>query len=461
LVSGTLQASGNRIAVTLTADDLAHNRSLVNREFTGVRQDLLALEDQIFNQVVNTLTIQRTSDERARNALKPTEKFEAYDLYLQGQDILRGKRSLENARKALEKFEEARRIDAGFPQAYTGIADTYVRMWDEDHSLGLEGALGAAEEAKRLNDNLPEVHNSLGTIYADMGRTEGAIIELQRALQLAPNSDETWRRLGLALEKAGRRDQEVQALQKAVEINPYYPGNPYALGQTYFDLGRNREALEMFQQVVKLAPQNARGYASSGAVYYRLGEWDQCLASFQKAISLSPNASYYSSLGVAYFYLGRSREAGEAFETAVRKDPQSPEFLVNLADYYRWSNQTAKANATYDKAIEIALGRLGRNSKDSDAMGKAATAYAKEGKLDRAQQFIRSARSIDARDNDLMYREAVIYALAGQRSEAFASLKSALENGYSAIEAKLDPDLKILRDMPEFQSLVTASTAHK
>ena len=129
--------------------------------------------------------------------------------------------------------------------------------------------------------------------------------------------------------------------------------------------------------------------------------------------------------------------------------------------FFSWSNQTAKANATYDKAIEIALGRLGRNSKDSDAMGKAATAYAKEGKLDRALQFIRSARSIDARDNDLMYREAVIHALAGQRAEAFGSLKSALENGYSAIEAKLDPDLKILRDMPEFQSLLTTTPTHK
>ena len=95
-------------------------------------------------------------------------------------------------------------------------------------------ALGAAQQAKRLNDNLPEVYLSLGSIYTAIGRTHEAIVELTRALELEPNSDDALHRLGLAYLKANRPAEAINAYKLATRVNPYLWSNYNFLGGAYF-----------------------------------------------------------------------------------------------------------------------------------------------------------------------------------------------------------------------------------
>jgi len=128
---------------------------------------------------------------------------------------------------------------------------------------------------------------------------------------------------------------------------------------------------------------------------------------------------------------------------------------LNLADAYRWSGQSAKAAAAYDQAISLAYKSIQVNPKDTDAIGNLALCYAKKGDAKRALEFITRARTIDPKDNSLMYEEATVHAIAGQRAEAISSLGQALRSGYSFQEARSDPELKTLREMPEFQRLAS------
>ena len=70
-----------------------------------------------------------------------------------------------------------------------------------------------------MNDQMPQVHNSLGTVYSRTGRTHEAISELKRALELQPNSDETLRRLGVAYRAAGQTDLALDAIRQARQID--------------------------------------------------------------------------------------------------------------------------------------------------------------------------------------------------------------------------------------------------
>ncbi len=127
----------------------------------------------------------------------------------------------------------------------------------------------------------------------------------------------------------------------------------------------------------------------------------------------------------------------------------------NLADGYRWSGDTAKAKATYEQAIALALKALRVNPQDASTLGFLASYYAKNGDSKKGIEFIRRARSIDAKDNDLMYKEAVVDAIAGQQADALASLRAALEKGYPVQQAKNDPELKALATNPELDKLIT------
>jgi eukaryotic-like serine/threonine-protein kinase len=462
LVRGNLQSAGDQIRVTLRADDVRSGRNLLTREFAGVRQDLLRLEDQIFNQLADTLIIQQTSEETARNAMRPTQNLDAYDLYLRGESKINGKPDLKEYQAGLKMFEDAANLDPAFPLAYAGIADASLRIGRATKDQkAFERAQQAAEQAERLNPNLPEVHASLGAIYGVLGRIPEAISELKRALALAPNSDMVLRRLGSAYEKAKQRDKAIAVYQDAIRVNPYLGTNYDYLGLLYLDIGENQRAIENEEKATQLDPGNSDYWSNLGASYYQAERVDDAIAAFQKAIQLVPKPNYYSRLGVPYFFQGKYREAAQAFETAVANGANSSEAYVNLADSYRWMNEPKKATAAYDRAIELALKDLKRNPKDTDALGRLATAYAKKGQFASARQFIRQARQVDAESNDLMYREATVYTLAGQIPEALESLQAALSNGYSVLEARTDPELRRLRETPQFATLLKQFTGNR
>jgi eukaryotic-like serine/threonine-protein kinase len=456
LLQGTLTSGSNdNLTISITLNDAGNKgRSLLRQDFTGTRQDLLTLEDQIFNKLVSTLEIRQSNEERARSTMRPTGDVRAYELYMNGRDLWRESENTKDLQSAINFFDQAIKVDPRFALAYAGLADADRRIWDQTNDgIWIQKAFTAAQQAQALNDNLPEVHFTLGSIYTANGRTTEAIAELQRALQLAPNSDEAMRRLGTAYLQAGQQQEAMAAYTRATEVNPYLWTNYYSLGNAYFELGENDRALTAFQRITELEPNRAEGWGAVGAVYFQMGRWSECLPKLQKAIDLSPKAAFYSNLGTAYFYLGQYGESAKVFEKAVSLAANNDNLRVYLAEAYRWSGQAAKAAATYDQAISLAYKSIQINPKDAEALGNLAICYAKRGDSRQALKFIARARTIDPKDNSLMYEEATILALAGQIREGLASLEQALRNGYSLQQARHDPELKKLQELPEFTKL--------
>ena len=162
-------------------------------------------------------------------------------------------------------FEQAIDKDSNFALAYTGLADSSLRMYGETkETIWAQKATLSAQQAERLSNNLPEVHLSLGSVYSATGKYTQAVAELKRALELAPNSDEAYRNLGEAYIASGQSDQAIAAFQKAVAANPYYWSNHTSLGNAYFGLGDNAKALPEFQKVIEIAPDNPLGYENVG-----------------------------------------------------------------------------------------------------------------------------------------------------------------------------------------------------
>ncbi|HEV7444686.1 MAG TPA: serine/threonine-protein kinase, partial [Steroidobacteraceae bacterium] len=89
IVQGMVQGSGDKLRVTLRLDDATAGKTVWSEEFAGVPGDLLALEDQIYGRMVGALALKPSNEEQARTGAHPTENLKAYDLYLQGRNLLR------------------------------------------------------------------------------------------------------------------------------------------------------------------------------------------------------------------------------------------------------------------------------------------------------------------------------------------------------------------------------------
>ncbi len=456
VLQGMVQGNSDQLRVILNLDDATSGKRLWSQDFAGVPGDVLTLEDQIYGSVVAALELKPSNEEMARSGAHPTEDVRAYDLYLQGRNLLRNSHGTDEAKQAVALFEQAAEKDSNFALAYAGLADASRRLYGvTKESIWAQKANLAAQQAERLSSNIPEVHLSLGSVYSMTGRNAQAIQELKRALQLAPNSDEVYRGLGDAYMAAGQGDDAIQAYQKAVEANPYYWMNHEMLGGAYLHRGDNAKALASYQKVTEVAADNPRGYEDLGAVYLREGKWSEAIPQLQKAIAISPDAPTYSNLGTAFFFLKSYDESAKMYEKATQITPNDEALFGNLGDAYRWSGHSDQAAAAYDKAISLAFQQLQVNPRSAGVMGDLALYYAKKGDARNALQYIAQARSIDVNDNYLMYSEALVKTMVGKPEDALKPLKLALEKGYPAQEAWNDPELQKLQALPQFSQLVS------
>ncbi len=459
VLQGSVQGNSDHLRVTLSLDDAASGRRLWSQEFPGAPGDLLTLEDQIYGTLATALELKPTNEEQARVGAHPTENVKAYDLYLQGRNVLRNGNNQEAYKQAVGLFEQAIEKDPNFALAYTGLADSSLRMYGENkESMWAQKATLAAQQAEHLSNNLPEVHLSLGSVYSATGKNTQAVSELTRALELAPNSDEAYRTLGEAYARNGQSDDAIASYQKAVAVNPYYSTNHTALGNAYLRLGDNAKALPEFQKVIDIAPDNSLGYEGLGSVYLREGKWGEAIPQYQKALAVAPDAATYSNLGTAYFFLKNYDQATKMYEKAVEMTPNDEQIQGNLGDAYRWSGHSDQAAAAYGKAIALAFQELQVNPRSASIMGDLGLLYAKKGDATNALQYINQARAISPDDVYLIYSDALVKTMISQPAEALKPLRLALEKGYPAQEAWNDPELQKLQALPQFSQLVNQFT---
>ena len=461
VVQGTIQGAGAKVRITMHLEDVANGKRLWSKEFDGVPADIFTLEDKIYAELVPALGINPTHEEEAKAETRPTDNIAAYDLYLRGRNALRVGDS-KSVEAAMGYFTQALTQDRSFALAYAGIADAGVQMYDiKKDPFWTQKALAAALQAQQLNDALPEVHSTLGAVYSKVGKNAEAIAELKRAISLAPSSDLGYRRLGMVYLASGRSDQAFEAFNKAIELNPYFWGNQNQLGNAYFTLGNYPKALEAFQQVIVLAPDLDVGYQNVASVYTAQGKYQEAIPYYQKCLQIQPTYFTYGNLGTAYFGLKQYPKAVEMFEKAVELNPNDTSTMVNLADGYRAAGKQEEAVASYQKAIALGFKELETNPQNADVMDVIALSYAKVGKSKEAETFISKARGIDKRNVGYIYDQAKIHAFGGKLAEAIKSLKEALDNHYPCETVGDDPELEILKKMPEFQVLLSKCTAGK
>ncbi|MGD0414535.1 MAG: tetratricopeptide repeat protein [Terriglobales bacterium] len=455
VLQGMVQGNSDKLRVTFNLDDATTGKRVWSQEFPGASGDLLALEDQIYGNVATALALKPTDEEQARVGAHPTENVKAYDLYLQGRNTLRNGHAQDAYRQAVGLFEQAIDKDPNFALAYTGLADSSIRMYGETKDgVWAQKATLSARQAERLSNNLPEVLISLGSVYAATGQNTQAITELKRALALAPNSDEAYRSLGDAYALSGQSDEAISAYQNAVAANPYFWANHVALGNAYFKRGDTAKAAAEYKRVTELAPDNSLAYQNIGAVYLREGLWSEAIPYLQKSLSIAPDADAYSNLGTAYFFLKDYDPATKNYEKAVEMTPNDEVLQGNLGDAYRWSGHSDKAAAAYGKAISLAFQELQVNPRSASIMGDLGLLYAKKGDAANALQYMQQSRAISPDDVNSMYQEVQVKTMIGKPEEALKALRLALEKGYSAQEAWNDPELQKLQALPQFSQLV-------
>jgi len=82
-------------------------------------------------------------------------------------------------------------------------------------------ALDYFNKALAIAPNDPTLHNNLGHLYGDMGRSEDAMTEFKKAAELDPNhASNYYYNLGAILVNKGKMDEAAVALKKSTDLDP-------------------------------------------------------------------------------------------------------------------------------------------------------------------------------------------------------------------------------------------------
>jgi TolB-like protein/Tfp pilus assembly protein PilF len=469
ILEGSVRRVGNRVRVNVQLINAENDQHIWAEDYDRELTDVFAIQSDLAQKIAGELRAQLSPTEKAQIERKPTENSEAYLAFVEGHDLLtRPDRLRADTEKSEQLFERATRLDPNFARAFAALA------WVEDwmyHSFDptparRAKAQAAAEEALRLEPDLPEAHLAQGFYHYYCERNyQTALDEFAIARKSLPNSADVYLAIGAIQRRQGKWAESTANMEKAASLSPRDAFLLINLADNYRAADDFEHADKLFERAIEIAPNSvsARMGKAMLAVDLKgdLSEIDKQLAQIQPGA----NSDAEGTVGRAYLLM-LQRKFHDAvailkqLPADVRSDDKPKEYLegalytfVNDKEHARSAFQ--RARSTLEKAIQqgsddasrhIVLGMVlaGLGEKDAAiAEGKRAVALLPE-----------TQDALDGPKMTLML--AQIYAWTGENDAALELLERSLITpaGVTVSSLKLDPIWDPLRSDARFQALV-------
>jgi tetratricopeptide (TPR) repeat protein len=205
-------------------------------------------------------------------------------------------------------------------------------IWYYTETNELEKAIACFEKARTSGTDNPETFRNAGVAFERTGDYESAEACFSQALRLNPHFDDVRDLLADHYILIGQFEKSIALYRDYLKISP---NNIRALSRLVFCLSQNnrvKEAVELAEETIRLYPNSPVGYVDCAYVHLNAGHYDEALAFAGKALDVSPiDAEALRVKGIANSEKQRDTEAEEAFEAALKLEPQNPEIM---RDYY-------------------------------------------------------------------------------------------------------------------------------
>jgi TolB-like protein len=295
LLEGSVRQSGDRVRIVARLVDAETARHLWADRFDGALKDIFALQDQITQSVVGSVTptLQHAEIERAQR--KPTESLGAYDFYLRGlaRFHLSTKASIS---EALQLFRHAAELDPNFAAAFGMAAWCYVRRkgscWAVDPQHEISEATHFVRRALELGRDdavaLCSAAYALGYVVGEM--EQGAAL-LDQAIVVNPNLSWAFTLCGWPKLWLGQLDEAIDRQARAMRLSPRDPQSflmEAATSMAHFCAGRHEEASAWAAKAFNNQPNFPMSIAALAASDIAVGRPEAARKNGALLLSLNP-----------------------------------------------------------------------------------------------------------------------------------------------------------------------------
>src|SRR6266478_2427480 len=273
LVEGSVRRIGNRVRVNVQLINADNDEHIWAEDYDRDLTDVFAIQTDLAQKISATLQAKLSPNEKERLDRRPTQNPDAYLLFIQAHDYAtRPDMFRDTSSKAEQLFEQATKLDPNFAAAFAGLSMVESWMYHSFDPLPVrrEKARAAANEALRLQPDLPEAHLALGFSYYYGERDyERALAEFEVAKRGLPNEAQAYLAIGAIQRRQGKWAESTANLEKAAELDP--KNGSVLLNLAYnFMATRNFEAADKtFDRGIEAAPESFGSRALKGELAIR------------------------------------------------------------------------------------------------------------------------------------------------------------------------------------------------
>ena len=313
LLTGKVNQTGDTLTVQVDLVKTQDGSELWGQKFSRKASEFLAVGDEIVRQVSGRLGVKQTGEVDKRLAKRYTENQQAYELYMQGRNLL-DEETRETVGKSRAYFEQAIAKDPNYVLAHAGLADSYTYAWFFDLETPDKAIPKAREEALKaiqIDSSAGEGHNALGIIklYYDWDWA-GAEQEFRRAGELSPNSPYVRHWYAHYLESTGRLPEANAIMLQILDTDPL---SPMILEDVYTEFlwtHQWEQALRISQRLHAAFPNDRLVSHGTPLVYEGLGRHQEALAALEKLRATPVKVlPWIPSVGTLLARLGERAEA--------------------------------------------------------------------------------------------------------------------------------------------------------
>jgi serine/threonine-protein kinase len=473
LLEGSVRRAGNRVRVSVQLINADNDEHVWAEDYDRDLTDVFAIQSDLAQKIASTLQAKLSPNEKARLTHRPTENPDAYLLFMRAERYPFGAEMVrDDALKAEQLYEQAIRLDPNFAAAFAclSMVESWVYHSFDPIPAYREKARFAADEALRLQPDLPEGHLALGFSYYYGDRDyQRALAEFEIAKRDLPNEARAYMAIGAIQRRQGKWAESTANLEKSAALDPKNLTNLFNLAFSYMYQRKFETADKTLDRAIAAAPQSfvSRGLKAYLAVLWRgdIKFAENELASFPPGVDpdgrvttariwlLSLQRKFADALQVAQQFRGET--------LASPSTAPCPKAFLEGVLYLNLGDKM-QARAAFERA-RIVSEQLLRESPD-DA-GRHAQHGAVLTGLDQKQEAINEGKravellpeSQDAFDGPQITASlAQIYAWVGERDKAFQLLEHLLDvpSNLTVWILKLDPVWDPLRNDPRFQALI-------
>ena len=255
ILEGSVRKLGQKVRIGAKLISADRENTIWSHNFDFTIDEMFDIQDELVETIVSTI-VGHVDDEEVKQLVRvKPDNHTAYDLVLQGLEYHRKSNvTVENAKKAVEFFDQAIEVDPNCARAHAWRAcslSNYVGWRPDEYGEDwIDQCADSVIRSLEIDQNDHEAHRIMGAISLVRGDFELARHHQERAMELCPSDAYIMGKNAALLVYLGEPEKALEIVKHAMRINPFCPDDLFVdEGMCYFWLGKYSEAVNCFRKM--------------------------------------------------------------------------------------------------------------------------------------------------------------------------------------------------------------------